>query len=46
MVTQSGTGLLDMFSMSYKSISAEGFLCKYGFEQTSETVMDETYGFD
>jgi hypothetical protein len=43
-VTQAGTGLLNRFGMSYKSMSAEGFLCKCGFEQTSENVVDESYG--
>jgi hypothetical protein len=46
MVTQASTGLLDMFGMGYKSMLAEGFLCKCGFEQTSENDVDESYGVD
>lgn len=39
-VTQAGTGLLDGLDMSYKSMSADIFLCKCGFEQTLENVVD------
>ena len=40
----SGTGLLDKFDMICKSMSAEGFLCKCGFEQTLEILWMEVAG--